>query len=182
MDFSKLDTRKGGETASPLHLRWQHNGNLIVSPEGEPALVYVLGSQARSVHNNIMIEARAKMGEVDKGDEKEDRDKLLADLQEMLVAGSARVITTFEGIDWEGELITTEAMKLKFLDLNFISIPSLTANAAFDEDGKWLKPSFAQQVLIHSNEVSNFLDKELLVLSSQRRSGAGSTASRKGKR
>lgn len=162
MDFTKKDARTSAETPFELKLRDQATGEYIMDGD-QHCVVLIVGSHSRSVQAGILEDARAKLNNSSKGKKKkEDQASALEDVQKTLIEGASRVIRGFVNISRGDVPLTTSKEDLHwFLDLNFVSVPSLMAqNEVDDEEEVWRKDSFAQQILKASNDASSFLGKK----------------------
>lgn len=165
MDFGKLDNRSSSEIAQPLTLRHQHNGEEIIGDD-KPCIVYIKGANARSVQSDLLSEAKMKLQEAKSNKSKrseEEKTRALEDIQNMLIESAMRVIDRFENIERDGAALTTSKEDMRwFLDLNFFSIKSLNqAGLPKLDEAEWMGDSFAQQIILFSGEVSNFLARDL---------------------
>lgn len=187
MDFSKLDSRSAAENASPMQVLFQDTGEPVLDNK-KPCIVYVIGTSSRSVQAKLRAEeaarqkkASAKRGAHKRG--KNEEEELTKDLQSSMIRSAKPFIAGFENIQRPDpetkklrDLTTSDDDIMWFLDLNMISMPHLMrigndperledeSDEEYEErlaeyKAKWLKPSFAQQVIDHAREDENFLGK-----------------------
>ena len=175
MDFLKLDSRSAAENPNRMTILQQADGGPILDGK-KPCVVLVKGASSRTAQAAMREEEAARMKKAKKSKSE------MVDLQKQLSEAAARFVIGFEGVQRPdpdtGKLrdLTNSADDLAwFFDLNAISLPhlmrgdgsSITRNedeteAAFEtrfesEMGKWLKPSFSQQVIDCAREDDNFL-------------------------
>jgi len=151
MDFTKKDARGAAEIAQFCHLRDPETGKHIMDDKtGEPVGVMVLGSVARSVQSALRDESREKLQSA-KGKTEETR--ALEDIQRDLVRTASRLTTEFVNIQrGERDAIAPDDLEW-FYDLNMFSATSYLRPRA----GDWQGLSFAQQVVLFSDEIGNYL-------------------------
>lgn len=188
MDFSKLDSRTAAETPSEMQILHQSTGEPIINSKGEPCLVLVRGTASRSAQREIRAEEaerlrKAKSSMKTKPENKSAKAAEDKDIQKNLCDSAARFICGFVNVQRPDEkakglvnLTDSKEDIAWFLDLNMVSIPHLLrgdgAGITQEEDesdegfiqrrsnemDRWLKPSFAQQVIDHAREDANFLE------------------------
>lgn len=177
MDFSTQDSRSAAETPIRMPIRKQHNGEPAI--DGKTAcVVLVKGASSRSAQAQMRKEEADRMKKAKGSKAKEDE----IDLQKQLSDAAARYVSGFEGVQRPdpdtGKLrdLTNSADDCAwFFDLNTISLPHLMRGdggeitrdeGESEEDfalrreremGKWLKPSFSQQVIDCARDDQAFL-------------------------
>lgn len=177
MLFDALNARAEAEAPREYHLRYQHNGKPIMDGD-TPCIVLVKGASSRSVQAAIRAEELERIKALKGAKTKAEETQSLEDLHQALCKAAARLIVGFKGMQAMGEDGQPRAMELRdvprFLDLNFISLPHLmkAQNAPVrepDEDdeayedrvaaheARWLRPSFAQQIIDFASQDENFL-------------------------
>ncbi|WP_442772684.1 hypothetical protein [Paenirhodobacter enshiensis] len=161
MDFLKsYDARGAAETARACILRDQQTGAEI-SIDGKPAIVWVKGASSRSAQAALRAEETERLRAAQAAAETAPENaKTAEDLHAQLCKAAKRYIAGFENLTTANPNGTERAMGAEdidaFLDLNFLSMAHLLRDKTKD-DGGWLKPSFAQQILDFAQDDAAFL-------------------------